>query len=159
MWTALKAGNVFCASFSLPRVPRLCATLYLLATECMMSQKDPGSQGPKVPLGLPCGGQIGEEGSALKLLTLFDSGNGHAFGQSLWAKIIMSTDNSNYGLIFSTKGDGQRKRNETTGLTRVYSSQLCTQGTTFEMWFHLAKLNLLIVWTTLNIFISHNVWT
>lgn len=66
-------------------------------------------------------------------------------------------DSSNYGLIFSAEGDRQMKRSGTHQLTRASSLQFCTQGIKFKMWFHLTKLNL-VVWTTINIFISHNVW-
>lgn len=61
-----------------------------------------------MPLGSLLQRSDGEQGCALKALDYADHlWEGHSFSQSLAAKIMMSTDNSNYGLISNANGNGQ----------------------------------------------------
>lgn len=73
----------------------------------------------EVPLGLLLWRANGKQGCALKLLTVIHLWDRHSFSQNLAAKMMMSTDNSNYGLISIAKDNGQIKSNRTKRLTRA----------------------------------------
>lgn len=96
-----------------------CITPLFWLLNFMVSQRDLGSQDPRSAFRLA----VVEAGWKARLclealdcvIHLWD---GHFFSQSLEADTVMSTDHSNYGLISSTKGNGQIKRNGTKRLTR-----------------------------------------